>query len=1309
MRPVLYNATETVFDSYGLGEIDANKATVTRERNGNYSLYIEYPVGGSLTPLFKQDMRIKADAGVRTKNQTFYISRIVKDSSHVIKIYAKHISHLTETMGIVHGTTVVGDANVALARWSESLVGGVEFRTWSDIETEGKASWTVDKFKTAREALGGVEGSILDVWGGEYEFDNTTIRLHKQLGRKTPTVLEYGRNILSAEEDENSESSYTSIYPYASYTPEADEGERQADPVFVTLPEKIVDSQWGKMYADRRVQVVDFSSKFAEKETPTLDKLRKMAEKYVHDNRIGIPKTSIKVEYVDLTKTLDYADMAFMEEVELCDIVPIFYPKIGLTNEDGKVVVVNYDVLNDRNESIEIGTIGQGMKSAMVGSLGERLETLENRQIRLESNIPAYLLDGKGNKVWYQTPDNTREHKVGDTWFEKNGLYDRIYVWNGMMWEKRIDTEDIDKVKKEVNRRFEEVKTTTDRAISEVNKLSAEASKKAGASEDLAKEAKLIGLDSIAKLEEFKRQSTNAQAALSGDLDVLKWTVTSEVNQASEYRRKTTEALSRMTGQMDGFATKSEVKQGIDGLTQTFAKMKVGGRNYAEDYDFSRGLWIYSQGDGSPVDWKITNGEYNVKGTTNTWKHMQIYSKEGRRSSRKSSTALLDLEVGETYTLSFQGICYSGSPNVWVSLKANRTAPGSPEIMYGNFNLTSSWQTYQVTIPALTKPDNFDFWRIILGYNEIGHVAFRKVELTRSSTRIDAGPAPEDGKSDLIVAKSEFQKTADGLSTKLATIETYIGQDSQRQEVLQRYTREESARQATSVRELVTRDYVGKSAYQEDVRAIERKFEGITNPQNGSIATQIAKYKTAVDGQFADITSLLSGKANQTDFQRVQETSRLYERILGNTNNSIADNVARMAMTSQLFQVEVGKYGSDGINRALNTSKGWTSFITIASPAGINLNADLHKVVASGLVAGDKLHVCLEISIDDVQPITGKTATAVLQSWGDVKKWNSGNPFGYRLGNLIAGNNWRKIEYDVTLTEQMLGNNFWWLNVRVDGASRYKVHTKLLKIEKGSRATPWSPAPEDTDEAIRTVQTQLAGSWAVKNLTNSGDVLNSINLLANGTNRIDGRLTHITGQTLIDNAVIKDGMIANVSANKLTAGTIDARTVNLINLNANNVTSGTFRGLTFEGGIVRGNNGNTVINLNDNVTTYNGYAKIEFKSPGNSLEFNSGGRKAFLAPTIAQGTSYAAFAFGVNDRGDCDPNRDFVGLKIFNQPGVRRIDIIGDLTLTRYEEHGIKSTSLQKLFELINDNFKRLREFRVQNGEGSPGFWDVSI
>ena len=437
-------------------------------------------------------------------------------------------------------------------------------------------------------------------------------------------------------------------------------------------------------------------------------------------------------------------------------------------------------------------------------------------------------------------------------------------------------------------------------------------------------------------------------------------------------------------------------------LREEFSKMKVGSRNYAEDYDFSRGLWYYTQGDNSPQDWTISNGEYNVKGTTNTWKQMQIYSKEGSITSGKSSTALLDLEIGETYTLSFQGICYSGSSSVWLSLRANRTVSDNPEIMHGNFNLTSNWQTYQVTIPALTKPENFDFWRIILGYNEVGHVAFRKVELTRSSTRIDAGPAPEDGKTDLIAAKSEFEKTAEGLSMKLAAVESYVGQDSQRQEALQRYTREESARQATAVREQISRDYVGKSAYQEDVRGLERRFSAISTQTSNDIASKIAQYKQTVDGQFSSITSQIAGKANQTDFQRVRETSQLYERIIGSNENDISNKVARMALTNQLFQVEVSK-----------------------------------------------------------------------------------------------------------------------------------------------------------NEGLKTVQRQLAGSWAVQNINSAGDIISGINLGANGHNRFVGKLTHITGETLIDNAVIKSAMVdklktANFEAGSVTTTILDAEAVTAEKLKVDN-------------------------------------------------------------------------------------------------------------------------------------------------------------
>ena len=596
LRPILYNATETVFDSYGLGEIDANKATVTRERNGNYSLYIEYPVGGSLAPLFKQDMRIKADAGVRTKNQTFYISRIVKDSSHVIKIYAKHISHLTETMGIVHGTTVVGDANAALARWSESLVGGVEFRTWSDIETEGKASWTVDKFKTAREALGGVEGSILDVWGGEYEFDNTTIKLHRRLGRQSPTVLEYGRNILSAEDDEDANSVYTSVYPFATYTPESqshEEGKesKAQDPVTVTLSEKIVDSQWVGHYAERRVAVVDFSSKYGDKQTPDAESLRTFAKEYMKTNRIGIPKINTKIEYVDLAKTLDYADMSQMEEVELCDILPIYYPTIGLTNDENKVVVVNYDVLNDRNESIELGTIGQSMRSALTNSVSNRLDYLEAKQNALEETFPAYLVNAKGNKVWYRTPAKNIEHKIGDTWFEKNGRYDRIYIWNGEMWEKVIDTEDVARVQKDVdqqlesvNNRIEWLQGKNDQKVSDLLKKSNATQELAEASKQLAQEAKNASNSTGQELSQYKQDNEQKLSVLKTQTAQIDGKAGQALNKANQTATETSNLIANLRTDLNGKVSLSDFQnvretaklhERILGTTETGAPDKL--------------------------------------------------------------------------------------------------------------------------------------------------------------------------------------------------------------------------------------------------------------------------------------------------------------------------------------------------------------------------------------------------------------------------------------------------------------------------------------------------------------------------------------------------------------------------------------------------------------------------------------------------------------------------------------------------------------------------------------------------------------
>ncbi|WP_326656496.1 phage tail spike protein [Streptococcus pyogenes] len=464
MIPVLYEAKETKFRTFGLGEIaDAYEVKATRERNGNYSLYIKYPLDGVFASVFKEEMKIKSDAGRRTKWQTFEINRVLRNSKDHIEIFARHISMRTQDIALkpsVSGSSV--GAESALEIWKENLVGDDTFDVKSDILTLGSFSWEADKIGNARGALGGVAGSILDVYGGEYEFDNRTIILRKQMGRKAPTVLEYGRNIVSVEEERLLDGNYTSIYPYVRYTPQPKLQEeapgkphvgehKQPEEQLVTLPEFILDGQYLSLYAQRRIQMVDLSSHFNDdknKKEPTIEEIRKLAQKYLKDNNVGAPKVSIEVDYIDLSQTLDYQDFRVMEEVELCDIVPLYYPKFGITTESEKVVEIVYDVYTDSNHTIKLGTIGQSISKSLTGGVSERINALENNQKvitnnqkQFELNLPKYLNDIK--RVWYEKPDDNIEHKIGDYWFEKNGKYQRTWIWDGNQWVKVLDTEDL--------------------------------------------------------------------------------------------------------------------------------------------------------------------------------------------------------------------------------------------------------------------------------------------------------------------------------------------------------------------------------------------------------------------------------------------------------------------------------------------------------------------------------------------------------------------------------------------------------------------------------------------------------------------------------------------------------------------------------------------------------------------------------------------------------------------------------------------------------------------------------------------------
>ena len=479
--------------------------------------------------------------------------------------------------------------------------------------------------------------------------------------------------------------------------------------------------------------------------------------------------------------------------------------------------------------------------------------------------------------------------------------------------------------------------------------------------------------------------------------------------------------------------------------------------------------------------------------------------------------------VGETWTLSFDLKINEGGeirPLHFYHYQTNRFGLK----VSADITPSKDWQRFTFTGPVIFPNDDLRYSRGEMAlYDYVGNNSYsvRRIKFEKGTLATDWSPALEDTDGLITEAKATFERTAQGLRTDLSGIQEYVNKDGQRQEALQRYTREESAKQATAVRELVSRDFVGKVSYQEDVRAIERKFEAITNPQNGSIATQIATYKTAVDGRFADISSLLSGKTNQSDFQRVKETSQLYERILGNTENGIADKVARMAMTNQLFQVEVGKAFAEHQNLFLNSTltKGFlgnNGIIYVANATQKEITSDF-------------------ISVDPNEKIIFQHWVTLPENGMAWSAWQffdkNKNPVDNRKPGLNA--------YKTTVGKQ---HN---INQITVPANAYFVRFSarmyddgLIKVEKGSTPSDYSVAPNDALEAVKTVQRQLDGSWSVQNINSAGDIISGINLGANGHNRFDGKLTHITGETLIDRAVIKSAMVDKLKTANFEAGSV---------------------------------------------------------------------------------------------------------------------------------------------------------------------------
>lgn len=381
--PILYKANETNFEHLGVSVLsDASKCYVSRERNGIYILEFDYPVNGKDIDKIKEGMYIKSDAGYRTKNQRFVISKITKTQNE-FKIYCQHISQVKTTMNAIRPDISVTSVSAmgALRAWRDNLLDSrEEFFVQSDISTLNSTTWKVENIENARDALGGKVGSILDVWGGEYEFDNLNITLHRSMGIDNPTIIAYGKNLLDLEQEQSILETYTSVFPFKKYT---DDNNREQ---LITLPEILLDSTHLNKFTHRRILKVDFSS---DENIKSVEQLKSKAKSYIKSNNVGVPKTNLKINYQDLSKVEGVFDNPALEQIDLCDRLKVYYNELGILNENAKVVKVIWDVILEENHEIEVGD----SRSSFTDSTSAKLESLQVQNDSVLARINALVAE----------------------------------------------------------------------------------------------------------------------------------------------------------------------------------------------------------------------------------------------------------------------------------------------------------------------------------------------------------------------------------------------------------------------------------------------------------------------------------------------------------------------------------------------------------------------------------------------------------------------------------------------------------------------------------------------------------------------------------------------------------------------------------------------------------------------------------------------------------------------------------------------------------------------------------------------------
>ena len=540
-----------------------------------------------------------------------------------------------------------------------------------------------------------------------------------------------------------------------------------------------------------------------------------------------------------------------------------------------------------------------------------------------------------------------------------------------------------------------------------------------------------------------------------------------------------------------------------------------------------------------------------------------------------------------------------------------------------------------------------------------------------------------------------------------------------------------------------TQNEIKRSVKEETDESVRQRFELLTRDNEA----KLAEYKQGIDGRITNLASQVAGKVNEADFQRVKETSQLYERILGGAESDVSNNVSRMVMSNQIFQTEVGKYVTDDNNLIVNSmTMNKHTLIGNSNPkADISVNNGIFTIKAQGLTGYNWSGFSLPIYVKKIY----KDETYTLGFKYRIREYPD-STFSFNVKNhglnkiLLSSdigknrpplNEWQEFQKTFTVQEDFafgedanypfyiyLAKNGWiefkepilvrgsrtgtYKPSQFDDAYKQTKEAKELAENAQTKAESAQNKAENaqakaievaekaeeakkTSEATRAQMTLLSNSWSVKNLNSAGDVLGAINLNPDGSIKINEGLISIGEKTYIKDGVIKNSMIGNAQIGTAHIGEIDASQARIINISSKNIVTDGLTANVIRGGNLSSLNGTTNFDLQSGWIKMNGEGVGIFNQfadrPIQYLVFHKGAINGKLG-------SYTALMS--NSHGWVNMDDGSAGIQIWNtNDNTTAINLYGDEIAMMYnatDQRGI-------IFDNVKNEIKNVDKLIVSN------------